>query len=771
MSNHVNRDLHDFLSAIETAHSPVRERDPSLERLVEYALGKTLESESLEIERAAASSDLLRARLFETWQTVSDLTADPLALLDTSPATNPFRFEIARHWKDSTGQSLEPSWAGQAHEPVIGRNREMEELEQWLRNEKAPPLVITGQGGVGKSHLLRSIAQIAESAFPGRVFIVDCSDVTCADDLLLALASQLGIEIDDTLEKSVAKALAERPSLLALDKIDGLSDLSRDIGPLMDQAPALRVLGTSREFAGTSFAKEVRLSPLGFSSSAPGDEDAVSLFQFSVQRFAQEFELTARNLPIVKELCRFARGIPLSISIVAGCLYTQDLPGLIQQVRAASPATSRDEGSIGPAVNLSLNLVSQEDRALLRSLCVFAGQFSFEEGRYVCGLPDLEFSARLTQLQRYRLVLPDLIVGEARYKLHDAVGDHLSNTGQKTGEFEQFLAQKRHCEIFATMAEGIGGLMRQGRWKQGLTQFLANQGNLRRAIGFATAEGRSGDVRRFIDGLARTCFEAGFLNDFDLLCRAGSSAMDPRLAVQFLGLRGALASRQGDEDTCTRLWKERLELCLELEDTHGCADTLSDLAWQACELGDHEQSIVYLEEAERLAKDAGIEELVASMQIIRARIHLEANDQPSGRHWIAETEATLEKCRDRDLLPFVYQELSRAYSAVGESERAIQTLRTLMSIAAEGHRSIHVARALLNLAPLYESSGKVNTAAQCHVAALAVMNEYATKDRKRAQTELDEFTDRHRGEVEGELTRARKRGWMAIVAGLLEHDA
>lgn len=273
-------------------------------------------------------------------------------------------------------------------------------------------------------------------------------------------------------------------------------------------------------------------------------------------------------------------------------------------------------------------------------------------------------------------------------------------------------------------------------------------------------------MRRFADGLARTHLEAGFLSDFDLISDAAIKIGDPWLTSRMLGLQGALASLRSDEPTCTRLWLSRLELCRELGDHPGSADSLIDLAWQAFDMGDQASAISYIAEAEVLARDAGIWELVASAQIIRARILMASGDPDGARHWVAVTLETLERCSDKSLLPFVYDGLTRTYASLGEHELQMKTLLQLLNLAAEGHRAIHAGRALLRLAPLYEARGEVETATGCYTSAIAVLNEYTTKDRRRAEQELEEFCKRQGLMFEGLLRESRSKPWADFVTTL-----
>ena len=108
------------------------------------------------------------------------------------------------------------------------------------------------------------------------------------------------------------------------------------------------------------------------------------------------FELTAENQASVADLCRRLDGLPLAIELAAVRTRVLSVQQILERLadrfallsgggRAALPRHQ----TLETAIDWSHDLLTAEERTLLRRLCVFAGRFTLEDVAAVCMLPSL----------------------------------------------------------------------------------------------------------------------------------------------------------------------------------------------------------------------------------------------------------------------------------------------------------------------------------------------------------------------------------------------
>ncbi|MDR3034703.1 MAG: winged helix-turn-helix domain-containing protein, partial [Kitasatospora sp.] len=211
---------------------------------------------------------------------------------------------------------------------MVGRTPAVAELRALLSERRL--VTLTGPGGVGKTRLALETAAQSADAFPDGVWVVELARAPVTGpapagagplaDLVMAV---LGIRDDSSVDPAehLAEALRASRTLLILDNCEHLADqAAKLVGPLLQAAPELRVLVTSRE--PLMLAGEVvwAVPPLKLPDPA-ADPRPAALAQFSaVQLFvmrasasAPGFCLDEGNARAVAALCRRLDGIPLAL--------------------------------------------------------------------------------------------------------------------------------------------------------------------------------------------------------------------------------------------------------------------------------------------------------------------------------------------------------------------------------------------------------------------------------------------------------------------------
>ena len=132
--------------------------------------------------------------------------------------------------------------------PLIGREHELQEIQQALLREHVRLLTLTGAGGTGKTRLALQLAAQASDRFQAGVFAVFLAPFTDPALVLPALAHALklreapGQDLTDTL----TEYLRDRELLALFDNFEHLLAAATDLSKLLATAPRLKLIVTSR---------------------------------------------------------------------------------------------------------------------------------------------------------------------------------------------------------------------------------------------------------------------------------------------------------------------------------------------------------------------------------------------------------------------------------------------------------------------------------------------------------------------------------------------
>ena len=148
-------------------------------------------------------------------------------------------------------------------------------------------MTLTGAGGSGKTRLAVQAAAGLLATFPSGTFFTALAPVDDPEHVLPAIARSLGIQ--ERAGRSIAEALedylAPRELLLVVDNFEHVLEAAPKVGRLLEVAPGLKVLSTSREPLHIRGERAYPVAPL------PAD-DAVTLFVERAQAARPDFELT-----------------------------------------------------------------------------------------------------------------------------------------------------------------------------------------------------------------------------------------------------------------------------------------------------------------------------------------------------------------------------------------------------------------------------------------------------------------------------------------------
>ena len=184
-------------------------------------------------------------------------------------------------------------------------------------------LTLVGPGGIGKTRLALQAAAQEAFAFRDGACFVPLAAVRSPDLVAEAIAHALSLPPAGAGDPRASLLnylrAGERDLLLVLDNLEHLLDSADLLVAILDQAPGVTVLATSRERLNLRVEQVLAIHGLPVEGSGLRLEDApaVRLFVQSAQRASAGFEPAPEDLTCVARVCQLVEGMPLAIELAA----------------------------------------------------------------------------------------------------------------------------------------------------------------------------------------------------------------------------------------------------------------------------------------------------------------------------------------------------------------------------------------------------------------------------------------------------------------------
>ena len=145
----------------------------------------------------------------------------------------------------------------------IGREREVDEVSDLLEHSRL--VTLTGPGGTGKTRLSLRVAEQLRPEYPGGAYFVDLAPISDSGLIATTIAQAIGLPEDPKrpVSESLESHLRDLHLLLVLDNFEQLIDGAPLVGRLLQAAPHLTVLASSREVLHLRGEQEYPVPPLG----------------------------------------------------------------------------------------------------------------------------------------------------------------------------------------------------------------------------------------------------------------------------------------------------------------------------------------------------------------------------------------------------------------------------------------------------------------------------------------------------------------------------
>jgi predicted ATPase/DNA-binding winged helix-turn-helix (wHTH) protein len=377
---------------------------------------------------------------------------------------------------------------------LLGREDSVAGLERQLRQHRF--ITIVAPGGMGKTAVAIAVAEAAATDFALGAWFVDLTGVAEHAGLTAALASTLEIaNAEEDTQTHLRAWLADKQLLLVVDNCEHLvGGLAPLLDGLLDAAPGLRILATSRE--PIRAAQEwVHLLPAmavpPVSAAQAAEVAAYPAAQLFVERASaadDTFQLSDANARAVSDICRQLDGAPLAIELVAAMVRTFGMPDLSAGFDARLLAMKAGHGaprhqSLGAMLTWSWQLLQPTERAVLHRLSVFREAMTLDAAAAVAGgdgiEPDAVRQAVYSLVSRSWLT-PDASSEPVRFRMHNVAKSFADERLKAEGALEATCL--RHADFLESVMKEARSEWLVADKHEWLTRYIPYVHDIRAAI-------------------------------------------------------------------------------------------------------------------------------------------------------------------------------------------------------------------------------------------------------------------------------------------------
>jgi len=498
----------------------------------------------------------------------------------------------------------------------VGRASELDEIDRLLEDPDCRLLTLVGPGGAGKTRLALEAAARRIERYPHGVHFVPLVSVASPEFLAPAVAESIQFAVDGahsgfSAQEQLLDYLGERSTLLVLDNFEHLVDGADLLGEIIERAPKVELLTTSRERLNVQSEWVLDVHGLDLAENGNGGSGALRLFVERATKAEPGFSLDDDERTEARRICRLVEGLPLGIELAASWVSVLSCAEIADEIERNIDflATSmRDvperHRSLRAAFDQSWRLLSGEQQDVLARLSVLRGDYGREAAAAVAGadlrlLSDLVSKSLVRRSDFGRYEVHELLRQYSAEKLAVGSPDALATT------------RERHARHYVGMLDERRGALAGKGVVQARDELRREVDNLRVAAEWAVATWAEDEARGVLAGLDEFFLAHSWFDGAQTFERLAAVAGDPdrasTVALAAVAHRTCLGSALGYDEELDRLALECLPGLREHQMTWELGACLLALGINACYRDVYPEAKAYLDEAVATARAAGDE--------------------------------------------------------------------------------------------------------------------------------------------------------------------
>ena len=625
----------------------------------------------------------------------------------------------------------------------VGREPALSHLRTQLSQPDCRLLTLVGPGGIGKTRLAIEVARRCltpsfganEVNFADGVYFVNLAPVNAGETttgglsearqvtnlILVTVAAALEFFFQGAadLKTQVFGHLRRKEMLLVLDNFEHLVEGVGLLVELLNAAPGVRLLVTSRErlnlreewvwevgglaYPGEDWTASLTGVEMGDARQASISNlqtyDAVALFCLQAQRIRGDFSLSESEAPYVLRLCQLVEGAPLALELAASWLRVLSCAEVVAGVERSLDFLSSSlrnvpdrHRSMRAVFQQSWQMLSKPEQAAFGRLSLFKGGFQREAARAVAraGLPIL---VNLVDKSLLRLA------PSGRYQVHELLrqfaaekllvqADPVETPDRRQPE-SALVTWQRYSTYYLSLVSQREASLRGSTPQPALSELRADLDNIRQAWQWAVVAAQIEEIEGALGGLARfydltSLFEEGAavfgqaandLHDHARSSDEGSKQALQKTVVKLWVEQARLLNRRGLSEQALQVIPQAAELAHQIQDT--ALEALAYHQWGET-LSFHGQPVLAqarLEEALRLARAAGLGAIEAEALRHLGISRIDLGDATGALKFYQESLACFRRLKDRRGEGLALNNLALLATRAGAIGRSRNSLR------------------------------------------------------------------------------------------------
>jgi DNA-binding SARP family transcriptional activator/predicted ATPase len=427
----------------------------------------------------------------------------------------------------------------------IGRQQELNNIANLLSDPACWLLTLHGPGGIGKTRLAIEIGQTQIANFPQGVFFVSLIAIESEQSIAPAIAQILGLSLRQqgtSPEEQLIDFLRDKHLLIILDSFEGLLRWSPVLAKFHSQAPALKLLVTSRHRLSLYGEWVLEVNGLDYPSEqqekAPELEladlqayGAIDLFLQSAYRSLATFKAGLEELKAISQIGRLLDGMPLGLELAATWVNILSCQEIVHEIsrgmnilEAPLVDVPERQRSIRAVFDHSWNLLSSREKVLLPRLSVFRGSFTWQAAEQVAGIALRELSGLMDKSLVRR-------TPQERFDLHDLLRQYCAEKLARmfTDNLE---TNRRHCAYFSGRLVEWNKQLSSVKQGQALREIERELANILAAWEWAAQQKRWEYLEQAVTGLCMFYLRRARFAEGRITCQKAIDALERYLTLQ-----------------------------------------------------------------------------------------------------------------------------------------------------------------------------------------------------------------------------------------------
>ncbi|MFZ0545875.1 MAG: LuxR C-terminal-related transcriptional regulator [Candidatus Promineifilaceae bacterium] len=343
--------------------------------------------------------------------------------------------------------------------PLLGRERELEELESLLLDGRTRIVSIIGPGGMGKTRLAIELAQRLNGRFVDGAAFVPLAPLQSEESIVPAIAQSLRFTFQGGSQDEKTQLLnflRRKELFLVLDNYDHLIKSASLLIEIAEAAPNLKMVVTSREKLKLRIEQLYPLQSLpliSWETVAQAEQDpAVTLFLEYGLRVRPNFELQTEDLDALHQILQLVDGMPLAIILASAWLelltpaeITVEIQKNLEFLEATYQDLPERHHSMKAVFETSWGYLNKKQQKSLAALSIFRGGFTLEAAKKVAGAASRDL---LELVGRSLLFRGENLRFEIHELLRQYAAEHLARS-----QLEMTAVQDRHSSYYLALLQ------------------------------------------------------------------------------------------------------------------------------------------------------------------------------------------------------------------------------------------------------------------------------------------------------------------------------